>query len=212
MMTDDAPDGAGPRGPIDITHAWVGVCECGGVAVMAADTPHDPARVKHNQRAIERSGFRLERREIALGPVSLTCTCMWVRGKRIPAESRALTPEEAANIAAMSTGRTHWDRCWQDLSHSDCARARVACLEAELDQTRAARDEALRQRDAARHALDFAEGAIRDAVGLEDGLDGGDAATVLSIIQRGRDGTLALDDNEKHTAPPHGAQGGEDEA
>jgi hypothetical protein len=71
----------------------------------------------------------------------------------LDAESRALTPEETANIAAMSTGRTHWDRCWQDLSHSDCARARVACLEAELDQTRAARDEALRQGAAATERL-----------------------------------------------------------
>jgi hypothetical protein len=54
----------------------------------------------------------------------------------LDAERRALTPEETANIAAMSTGRTHFDGCWQHTTHGDCARARVQQLEEAL----AARD------------------------------------------------------------------------
>jgi hypothetical protein len=67
----------------------------------------------------------------------------------LDAERRALTPEETANIAAMSTGRTHFDGCWQHTTHGDCARARVQQLEealaardAELGRARALLDEA----------------------------------------------------------------------
>lgn len=32
----------------------------------------------------------------------------------------------------MDRERTHWDGCWQERTHHDCALARIAALEAEL--------------------------------------------------------------------------------
>jgi hypothetical protein len=69
---------------------------------------------------------------------------------------RASWVEPSANRWAgdmIATGRTHWETCWQDITHGDCARARVARLQQDIVEvyTRAQRLEA--ERDEARAQL-----------------------------------------------------------
>ena len=85
-------------------------------------------------------------------------------------------------------------RAQAERERAETAEAKLAIANAAIDEwrTRALEVEAAQAavppvadpEDDPYHALAFAHGAIQDAIGLEDGLDGADGEAVLSIIDR----------------------------